>query len=184
VVQDQGFTTPRQVPVLRRVKIEDVGAEFSFGVAVGRDETTQRRVMPVKVELDPASTKQAPQKPTVTLAPKFGDALAQPRLKVSMSTVLKNGAVVRPMAMRALDAEHRLEHGDIGQVRQQPLVAAFGQYSSGVEPWIGFGLLELRRVDSFELFVIEVTHESGSVDGDKNVQKEFARSLPPSPMSR
>ena len=28
---------------------------------------------------------------------------------------------------------------------------------------------ELRRVDGFELFVIEVTHESESVDGDKNV---------------
>ena len=53
--------------------------------------------------------------------------------------------------MRALDAEHRLEQGDIGQVRQQPLVAAFGQHSNGVEPWIGFGLLELRRsmVSSF-----------------------------------
>src|SRR5215468_3940756 len=184
VVQDQGFATPRRVPVLRGVKIKDVGAEFSFGVAVGRDGTTLRRIMPVKVELDSASAEQAPQEPAVTLAPKFGDELAPARLQVRLITVLKNIAIVRPLAMRALDAEHRLEHGDIGQVRQQPLVAAFGQNSSGVEPWIGFGLLELRRVDGFELFVIEVTHESGSVDGDKNVQKEFARSLPPSPMSR
>ena len=153
----------------RRVEIEDVGAEFSFGVAVGRDGTTLRRVMPVKVELDSASAEQAPQEPAVTLAPKFGDELAPARLQVKLITVLKNIAVVRPLAMRALDAEHRLEQGDIGQVRQQPLVAAFGQYSNGVEPWIGFGLLELRRVDGFELFVIEVTHESGSVDGDKNV---------------
>jgi hypothetical protein len=53
VVQDQGFAAPRRVPVPRRVKIEDVGAEFSFGVAVGRDGTTLRRVMPVKVELVP-----------------------------------------------------------------------------------------------------------------------------------
>src|SRR5262249_23263522 len=127
--------------------------------------------MPVKVELDSASAEQAPQDPAVTLAPKFGDELAPARLQVRLITVLKNIAVVRPLAMRALDAEHRLEHGDIGQVRQQPLVAAFGQYSSGVEPWIGFGLLELRRGGGFGLFVIEGNHESGSVDCDKKREK-------------
>src|SRR5215510_3820881 len=118
VVQDQGFTAPRRVPVLRRVKIEDVGAEFSFGVAVRRNGTTLRRVMPVKVELDSASAEQAPQEPAVAVALKFGDELAPARLKVQLIVVLKNIAVVRLLAMRALDAEHRLEQGDIGQVRQ------------------------------------------------------------------
>src|SRR5262245_66583886 len=100
--------------------------------------------MPVKVELDSASAEQAPQEPAVTLAPKFGDELAPARLQVRLITVLKNIAVVRPLAMRALDAEHRLEHGDIGQVRQQPLVAAFGQCSMGVEVCIGFGLSDVQ----------------------------------------
>src|SRR5215475_12347174 len=115
VVQDQGFAAPRRVPILGRVEIEDVGAEFSFGVAVGRDGTTLRRVMPVKVELDSASTEQAPQEPGVTLAPKFGGELSPARLQVELITVLKNIAVVRPLAMRTLDAEHRLEQRDIGQ---------------------------------------------------------------------
>src|ERR1700754_2838870 len=116
VVQDQGFAAPRRVPVLGRVEIKDVGAEFSFGVAVGRDGTTLRRVMPVKVELDSASAEQAPQETAVTLALKFGDELAPARLQVELITVLKNVAVVRLLPMRALDAEHRLEQGDIGQV--------------------------------------------------------------------
>src|SRR5262245_35143110 len=118
VVQDQGFAAPRRVPVLGRVEIEDVGAEFSFGVAVGRDGTTLRRVMPMKVELDSSAAEQAPQEPAVTFAPKFGDELAPARLQVQPITVLKNIAVVRMLAMRALDAEHRLEQGDVGQVRQ------------------------------------------------------------------
>ena len=80
VVQDQGFAAPRRVPVLGRVEIEDMGAEFSFGVAVGRDRTTLRRVMPVKVELDSASAEQAPQEPAVrrerqTLLECVGDAV-------------------------------------------------------------------------------------------------------------
>src|SRR6266850_8495497 len=99
VVQDQGFAAPRRVPVLGRVKIEDVGTEFSFGVAVGRDGTTLRRVMPVKVELDSASAEQTPQEPAVTRALKFGDELAPARLQVQLITVLKNVAVVRLLAM-------------------------------------------------------------------------------------
>src|SRR6185295_13302625 len=119
VVQEQGFAAPCRVPIFGRIEIEDVGAEFSFGVAVGRDRATLRRVMPVKVELDSASAEQAPQEPAVTLALKFGDKLAPARLQVQLITVFKNVAVVRLLAMRALDAEHRLEQGDIGQVRQQ-----------------------------------------------------------------
>src|SRR5262245_32514873 len=125
--------------------------------------------MPVKVELDSASAEQAPQEPAVTLAPKFGGEFSPARLQVELITVLKNIAVVRPLAMRTLDAEHGLEQRDIGKVREQPLVAACAQDFSAVEPWIRFGSLELRHVDGFELFVIEVTHESVSVDGDKNV---------------
>src|SRR5438034_1235625 len=101
VVQDQGFAAPRRVPVLGCVEIEDVGAEFSFGVAVGRHGTTLRRVMPVKVELDSASAEQASQEPAVTLAPKFGDELAPARLQVKLITVLKNIAVVRLLTGRA-----------------------------------------------------------------------------------
>src|SRR4029434_8027666 len=82
VVQDQGFAAPRRVPVVGRVEIKDVGAEFSFGVAVRRDGTPLRRVMPVKVELDSASAEQSPQEPAVTLALKFGDELAPARLQV------------------------------------------------------------------------------------------------------
>src|SRR5262245_52140798 len=119
VVQDQGFAAPRRLPVLRRVEIEDVGAEFSLGVAVGRDGTTLWCIMPVKVELDSASAEQAPQEPAVTLALKFGDELAPARLQFQLITILKNIAVVRLLAMRAFDAEHRLEQGDIGEVRQQ-----------------------------------------------------------------
>src|SRR4029450_3582170 len=110
--QDQGFAAPRRVPVLGRVEIEDVGAEFSFGVAVGRDGTTLRRVMPVKVELDSASAEQAPQEPGVPLGTNFGDAPAPARLQVKLIPVLKTIGVVRPLAMRALDSEHRLEQGD------------------------------------------------------------------------
>src|ERR1700752_3565395 len=117
VVQDQGFAAPRRVPVLGRVEIEDMGAEFSFGVAVGRDGTTLRGVMPVKVELDSASAEQAPQEAAVTLALKFGDELAPARLQVQLITVLKNVAVVRLLAIRAVDAENRLEQGELGQVR-------------------------------------------------------------------
>src|SRR6185295_18035003 len=116
VVQDQGFAAPHRVPVLGRVEIEDVGAEFSFGVAVGRDGATLRRVMPVKVKLDSASAEQSPQEPAVTLALEFGDELAPARLQVELITVLKNVAVVRLLAMRALDAERRLEQGNIRQV--------------------------------------------------------------------
>ena len=86
VVQDQGFAAPRRVPVLRRVEIEDVGAEFSFVVAVGRDGATPLRVMPVKIELDSASAEQAPQEAAVTLAPKFGDELASARLQIQLIT--------------------------------------------------------------------------------------------------
>src|ERR1051326_8240955 len=73
IVQDQGFAAPCRVPVSRRIEIEDVRAELSFGVAVGRNRTTLRRVMPVKVELDSSPAEQAPQEAAVTLAPKLGD---------------------------------------------------------------------------------------------------------------
>src|SRR5256885_5817258 len=79
VVEDQRLPAPGSMPVLGRVEIKDMRAEFAFRVAVRRDRTAVRRIVPMEEKLERANPEQPTEKILVVFSPQFRDKFL-PRL--------------------------------------------------------------------------------------------------------
>src|SRR6185295_7353564 len=73
VVEDEGLAAPVGLPVLIGVEVEDMRSELAAGIAVGRDRTTVRRIMPVQDDPQRPAAEHALEEAAIGRAAEFVD---------------------------------------------------------------------------------------------------------------